>query len=72
MSKDKRYNKKRQPILRVEVSTADNKESVEEMEQMKDDLIKRSGNAKKGVVDMYRFAKEKGYFSTKINLTKET
>jgi hypothetical protein len=62
ISKDIAYNKKRIPIFRVEVSTADNEADTEEMFQMKDDLIDKSGTAKKGVIDMYRFAKENGFF----------
>ena len=62
ISKDIAYNKKRIPIFRVEVSTADNEADTEEMFQMKDDLIDKSGTAKQGVIDMYRFAKENGFF----------
>jgi hypothetical protein len=61
-SKDSRYNKKRKPILRVEVTTADNTEAVEEMNLMKVELIEKSGTAKKGVIDMYKFAKKNGFF----------
>jgi len=57
------YNKKRKPILRVEGSTADSQEDIAEMKQMKDDLVAHSGNAKQGVIDMYRFAKENGFFN---------
>jgi len=62
LSKDIAYNKKRIPLFRVEVSTADSKEQTEEMLQMKEELIDKSGNAKKGVIEMYRFAKSEGYF----------
>ena len=62
VNKDIEYNKKRKPILRVEVTTADTEEAVVEMDQMKVDLIEHSGTAKQGVVDLYRFAKEKGFF----------
>jgi predicted polyphosphate/ATP-dependent NAD kinase len=62
ISKDKAYNKKRKPILRVEATTADTPEAVEEMEQMKVDLIEHSGSAKQGVIDVYKFAKENGFF----------
>jgi hypothetical protein len=62
ISKDVAYNKKRIPLFRVEVSTADNEADTEEMFQMKDDLIDKSGTAKQGVIDMYRFAKENGFF----------
>lgn len=62
VSKDIVYNKKRIPILRVEATTADNDEDIEEMFQMKDDLIDHSGTAKQGVIDLYRFAKENSYF----------
>ena len=64
-SKDKLYNKKRKPILRVEATTADTAEAVEEMEQMKVDVITHSGTAKQGVIDIYRFAKENGFFIKK-------
>ena len=62
VSKDKAYNKKRKPILRVEATTADTPEAVEEMDQMKIDLIDHSGSAKQGVIDIYRFSKENGFF----------
>ncbi|MAW98110.1 MAG: hypothetical protein CMN72_00370 [Sphingomonas sp.] len=62
VNKDIAYNKKRKPILRVEASTADSEEDITEMEQMKDQLVAHSGNAKQGVIDMYRFAKENGFF----------
>jgi protein subunit release factor A len=62
VSKDIAYNKKRKPLFRVEVSTADTAEDIAKMEQMKADLIAKSKTAKKGVIDMYEFAKEKGYF----------
>lgn len=62
ISKDIAYNKKRISLFRVEVSTADNEADIEEMFQMKDDLIDKSGTAKQGVIDMYRFAKENGFF----------
>jgi predicted polyphosphate/ATP-dependent NAD kinase len=61
-SKDSKYNKKRKPILRVEATTADTTEAVKEMDQMKVELINKSGTAKQGVIDMYRFAKVSGYF----------
>jgi hypothetical protein len=64
-SKDILYNKKRKPILRVEATTADTEEAVLEMDQMKADLIEHSGTAKQGVIDIYRFAKEKGFFDKK-------
>jgi len=62
VNKDIEYNKKRKPILRVEATTADTDEEVEEMDQMKIDLVKHSGSAKQGVIDLYRFAKENGFF----------
>jgi hypothetical protein len=65
VNKDIEYNKKRKPILRVEATTADTEEEIAEMDQMKVDLVAHSGNAKKGVIDIYRFAKEKGFFSKK-------
>lgn len=62
VSKDVAYNKKRKPFFRVEASTADTAEDIEKMEQMKADLIAKSKTAKKGVIDMYNFAKKHGYF----------
>ena len=47
LNKDTEYNKKRKPILRVEATSADTAEAVEEMDQMKVDLIAHSGTAKK-------------------------
>lgn len=61
-NKDIAYNKKRKPILRVEATTADTAEEVKEMDQMKVDLLRHSGTAKQGVIDLYRFAKENGFF----------
>ena len=63
VSKDTKYNKQgREPLFRVEISTADSAETAEEMRQMKVDLIEKSETAKQGVFDMYKFAKENGYF----------
>jgi hypothetical protein len=63
VSKDITYNKKgREPLFRVEISTADTTEAAENMRQMKTDLISKSGTAKQGVIDMYKFAKENSYF----------
>lgn len=62
INKDIEYNKKRKPILRVEATTADTAEALVEMDQMKVDLIEHSGTAKKGVIELYRFAKENGFF----------
>ncbi len=64
-NKDLEYNKKRKPILRVEATTADTAEEVAEMDQMKVDLVKHSGSAKQGVIDLYRFAKENNFFVEK-------
>lgn len=64
-NKDHNYNKKRKPILRVETSTADTDEEIEEMKKMKIDIIKHSGTAKKGVIDLYKFAKNNGFFDKK-------
>jgi hypothetical protein len=62
-NKDLEYNKKRIPILRVEATTADSEDEIEEMFQMKDHVIEKSGSAKQGIIDMYRFAKENGFFN---------
>lgn len=61
-TKDTLYNKKRKPILRVEATTADSEQDIQDMEKMKGELILKSGTAKKGVIDMYVFAKNNGYF----------
>lgn len=63
VSKDIVYNKKRIPILRVEATTADTPEDIQEMFQMKNELVDHSGTAKQGVIDMYRFAKENNFFN---------
>ncbi len=63
VSKDIAYNKKRIPILRVEATTADSEDEIEEMFQMKDHVIEKSGSAKQGIIDMYRFAKKNDYFN---------
>jgi hypothetical protein len=63
VNKDLAYNKKRKPILRVEATAADTAEDVAEMDQMKVDLVEHSGNAKQGVIDVYRFAKKNGFFN---------
>lgn len=70
VNKDIAYNKKRIPILRVEATTADSEDEIEEMFQMKDDLIDHSGTAKQGVIDLYRFAKKEGFFDKYIMSTK--
>jgi hypothetical protein len=63
VSSNVKYNKeKREPLFRVEISSADTAEEAEKMRRMKADLIDKSGTAKQGVVDMYKFAKENGYF----------
>jgi hypothetical protein len=63
VSKDVKYNTQgREALFRVEITTADSPESAEEMRQMKTDLVDKSGTAKQGVFDMYKFAKENGYF----------
>lgn len=63
ISKDVKYNKQgREALFRVEITTADSPEVAEEMRQMKTDLVDKSVTAKQGVFDMYKFAKENGYF----------
>ena len=60
---DIKYNKTgREPLFRVEISTAESAEAAEEMRLMKTAIIGKSGTAKQGVIDMYKFAKENGYF----------
>jgi ABC-type uncharacterized transport system involved in gliding motility auxiliary subunit len=58
-SKDLKYNKKRKPLFRVEIVPSDN---AEFLEQIKADLIAKSGNPKQAVIELYEFAKENGYF----------
>jgi hypothetical protein len=62
---NKKYNKKRKPILRVEASASDSVDDIKEMNEMKEKLIQHSGNAKQGVIDMYRFSLERGFFDSK-------
>jgi hypothetical protein len=59
MNKDAKYNKKRKPLLRVEIVPSDN---AELLEQIKADLIAKSGNSKQAIIDLHQFAKEHGYF----------
>lgn len=61
-NKDISYNKKREALFRVEITTADTEEEAEEMRQMKKDIVAHSGSAKKGAVAMYRFARNNGFF----------
>jgi hypothetical protein len=62
-TKGSNYNKTcREPLFRVEINTADSIEAADNMRQMKVDIIDKSGTAKKGVIDMYKFAKEKVFF----------
>jgi hypothetical protein len=58
-SKDLKYNKKRKPLFRVEIVPSDN---AELLEQIKSDLIAKSGSPKQAIIELYQFAKEKGYF----------
>lgn len=58
-SKDLKYNKKRIPLFRVEIVPSDN---AELLEQIKADLIAKSGTPKQAVIELYQFAKESGYF----------
>jgi len=53
-------------LFRVEISSADTPEAAENMRQMKIDLIDKSGTAKKGVIEMYDFAKKHGYFEENL------
>jgi hypothetical protein len=62
VNKDKKYNQKRKPIFRVEAVSSDTTEAVQEMYKMKFDIINHSKTAKQGVIDIYRFAKENGFF----------
>lgn len=58
-SKDLKYNKKRIPLFRVEIVPSDN---AELLEQIKADLIAKSGNPKQAIIELHQFAKENGYF----------
>lgn len=62
-TKDGKYNKGRKPLFRVEINASDSSEDAKEMIQMKADIIEKSGTAKRGVIDMYKFSKECGYFN---------
>jgi hypothetical protein len=63
VSSNVKYNKeKREPLFRVEISSADTAEEAEKMRRMKADLIAKSTTAKRGVIDLYNFAKSHGYF----------
>lgn len=57
--KDIRYNAKRIPLFRVEIVPSDN---AELLKKIKADLLAKSGNPKTGVIELYQFAKENGYF----------
>jgi len=58
-NKDLKYNKKRKPLFRVEVVPSDN---AELLEQIKADLIAKSGNPKQAIIEIHQFAKANGYF----------
>jgi hypothetical protein len=59
-----KYNKEgREPLFRVEISTADSAEDAELMREMKAVITAKSGSAKQGVIDIYKFAKGNGYFN---------
>lgn len=59
-SKDVKYNKKRQPLFRVEIVPSDD---AELLEQIKADLITKSGDPKQAIIELHQFAKEHGYFN---------
>lgn len=59
VSKDKKYNQKRKPLFRVEIVPTDN---AELLEQIKADLIAKSGNPKQAIIELHEFAKAHGYF----------
>lgn len=58
-SKDSKYNKKRKPLFRVEIVPSDD---FELLEKIKADLIAKSGTPKSGIIELYKFAEENGYF----------
>ena len=58
-SKDSKYNKKRKPLFRVEIVPSDDSELLE---QIKKDLVSKSGTPKQGVIELYNFAKQKWFF----------
>jgi hypothetical protein len=58
-NKDLKYNKKRKPLFRVEIVPSDD---ADLLEQIKADLVAKSGNPKQAIVELYQFAKNKGYF----------
>ncbi|GHG07940.1 hypothetical protein [Thalassotalea marina] len=59
-NKHTNYNKKRGSTpLRVQLTPSDNAELWEEI---KSDLNNKSGNAKLGILELWRYAKKNGYF----------
>jgi hypothetical protein len=70
VNKDIKYNKTgREPLFRVEIVKGDSPEFAKEMRDMKGDLLEKSEDdsqiLKKTITDMYKFAKEKGFFIKK-------
>jgi len=61
-SKDIAYNQKRIPLFRVEIVPSDN---AQLLEQIKADLVAKSGTPKKAIIALHQFAKEHGYFDEK-------
>jgi hypothetical protein len=59
--RDKKYNQKRQQVLKVEALRED-KEALVFWETLKADLTKKSGNTKLGIIELYEKAKKEGYF----------
>jgi hypothetical protein len=60
-SKDDLYNKKRIPLLRVEIVPTDD---AVLLQKIKADFIAKSGNPKQAIIDLHAFADKVGYFDT--------
>jgi hypothetical protein len=58
-SKHNNYNKKRQPLFRIEIVPSDD---TELLQKIKADFIEKSGTPKQAVIDLYEFARQHGYF----------
>ncbi len=62
--KHRAYNAKRKQVLKVE-ELKDDEQAQVFWAQFKADLTAKSSNTKQGLVELYQFAKDKGYFAKK-------
>lgn len=62
--KDKKYNKKRIPLFRIEIVPSDNDALLK---QIKADFIEKSGTPKQAIIEIHDFAKKLGYFDDTAN-----